>query len=68
MLEHRTSQGVTGRLELVRIDCGGLMLGQRSDTDFVALRLDPPETTVRRIEVTGSTDRYSSIAEALADV
>ena len=46
-----------------------LMLGQRSDTDFVALRLDSLETTVRRIEVTGKvTGRYSSIAEALADV
>ncbi|HSE07932.1 MAG TPA: hypothetical protein VLB29_04655 [Nocardioidaceae bacterium] len=46
-----------------------LMLGQCSDTDFVALRLDPPETTVRRIEVTGQVGgRYSSIAEALADV
>ena len=46
-----------------------LMLGQRSDTDFVALRLDPPETTVRRIEVTGEVaGRYSSIAEALAEV
>jgi hypothetical protein len=44
-----------------------LMLGQRSDTDYVALRLDPPEGIVRRIEVNGEvTGRYTSIAEAWA--
>ena len=45
-----------------------LMLGQRSDTDLVAVRLDPPDPGVRRIDLTGEVARrFSSIAEALAE-